>query len=112
MLGCANAQGAPLWLRSPPERSIHAKGISPPKARDSRPCSTASGRVQEVADARRQPLEREGLADQLHAIVHNGRLDPGVQLVTKPFTFEVLASKVRAVLDRAPPSYSAEAGYL
>ena len=35
-----------------------------------------------------------------NAIVHNGRLDPGVQLVSKPFTFEALASKVRAVLDR------------
>jgi PAS domain S-box-containing protein len=34
-----------------------------------------------------------------NAIVHNGRLDPGVQLVSKPFTFEVLAAKVRSVLD-------------
>jgi PAS domain S-box-containing protein len=35
-----------------------------------------------------------------NAIVHNGRLDPGVQLVSKPFTFEALAAKVRLVLDR------------
>jgi CheY-like chemotaxis protein len=34
-----------------------------------------------------------------NAIVHNGRLDAGVQLVPKPFTFEVLAAKVRSVLD-------------
>lgn len=35
-----------------------------------------------------------------NAIVHHGRLDPGVQLITKPFTFEQLAVRVRDVLDR------------
>jgi CheY-like chemotaxis protein len=35
-----------------------------------------------------------------NAIVHHGRLDPGVQLLTKPFTFADLAAKVRAILDR------------
>ncbi|MBB4569273.1 ATP-binding protein [Rhizobium leucaenae] len=35
-----------------------------------------------------------------NAIVHQGRLDPGVQLVSKPFTFEQLASRVRDVLDQ------------
>ena len=34
-----------------------------------------------------------------NAIVHNGRLDAGVQLLPKPFTFDELASKVRSVLD-------------
>ena len=34
-----------------------------------------------------------------NAIVHNGRLDEGVSLITKPFTFEGLASKVRKMLD-------------
>ncbi len=33
------------------------------------------------------------------AIVHDGRLDPGVQLITKPFTYAALASKVREVLE-------------
>jgi CheY-like chemotaxis protein len=33
------------------------------------------------------------------AIVHHGRLDAGVGLVTKPFTFVELAAKVRLVLD-------------
>jgi DNA-binding response OmpR family regulator len=35
-----------------------------------------------------------------NAIVHHGRLDPGVQLVGKPFTYAELASKVRSVLDQ------------
>ena len=34
-----------------------------------------------------------------NAIVHNGRLDPGVELIGKPFTSEQLARKVRQVLD-------------
>jgi PAS domain S-box-containing protein len=36
-----------------------------------------------------------------NAIVHHGRLDAGVELLTKPFTFAALASKVREVLDAA-----------
>ena len=34
-----------------------------------------------------------------NAVVHNGRLDPGVELIGKPFTFEELASSVRRLLD-------------
>ncbi len=34
-----------------------------------------------------------------NAIVHNGILDAGTNLLTKPFTIEELASKVRAILD-------------
>ncbi len=34
-----------------------------------------------------------------NAIVHQGRLDAGVQLITKPFTFEQLAARIRDVLD-------------
>jgi len=34
-----------------------------------------------------------------NAIVHQGRLDPGVELLPKPFTFEQLAARVRRVLD-------------
>jgi CheY-like chemotaxis protein len=34
-----------------------------------------------------------------NAVVHNGSLDPGVELIGKPFTIEELASKVRSMLD-------------
>jgi CheY-like chemotaxis protein len=34
-----------------------------------------------------------------NAIVHGGRLDPGVELITKPFTFQALAAKLRDILD-------------
>jgi PAS domain S-box-containing protein len=35
-----------------------------------------------------------------NAVVHNGVLDPDVELIGKPFTLEELALRVRAVLDR------------
>jgi CheY-like chemotaxis protein len=35
-----------------------------------------------------------------NAALHAGRLDPGVDLLPKPFTFAALAAKVRTVLDR------------
>jgi PAS domain S-box-containing protein len=38
-----------------------------------------------------------------NAIVHQGRLDPGVELIVKPFTHSSLAAKVRHVLDGADP---------
>ena len=34
-----------------------------------------------------------------NAIVHNGMLDPGTNLLTKPFSIEELAAKIRKVLD-------------
>lgn len=35
-----------------------------------------------------------------NAIVHHGRLDPGVELLTKPFSYADLAARVREILDR------------
>jgi CheY-like chemotaxis protein len=43
-----------------------------------------------------------------NAIVHHGRLDAGVQLISKPFTFEGLASRVRDVLDGSHTSLNSQ----
>jgi two-component system, NtrC family, sensor kinase len=37
-----------------------------------------------------------------NAIVHQGRLDPGVSLIQKPFSQASLASRIRAILDSRP----------
>jgi PAS domain S-box-containing protein len=37
-----------------------------------------------------------------NAIVHHGRLDPGVQLIGKPFSFKELGARVRSLLDGGP----------
>jgi FixJ family two-component response regulator len=36
-----------------------------------------------------------------NAIIHHGRLDPGVHLLNKPYRREEMARKVREVLDEA-----------
>ena len=36
-----------------------------------------------------------------NAIVHHGRLDPGIHLIGKPFSFQELAAKIRSRLDAA-----------
>jgi PAS domain S-box-containing protein len=37
-----------------------------------------------------------------NALMHEGRLTPGVQLITKPFGYTALAKKLRDILDEAP----------
>jgi two-component system NtrC family sensor kinase len=39
-----------------------------------------------------------------NAIVHQGRLDPGVALIQKPFSQDLLASRIRTILDTEPAS--------
>ena len=36
-----------------------------------------------------------------NAIVHQGRLDPDVELLNKPYTQQDLARKIRQILDRS-----------
>ena len=35
-----------------------------------------------------------------NAMLHHGRLDPGIELISKPFTVAALAIKIRELLDR------------
>ena len=37
-----------------------------------------------------------------NAIVHQGRLDSGVELLTKPFSYQALANRIRDILDFKP----------
>ncbi len=37
-----------------------------------------------------------------NAIVHQGRLDPGLQMIGKPFTYQELGTRIRSILDRDP----------
>ena len=39
-----------------------------------------------------------------NGIVHGGRLDPGVELLSKPYTREALARKIRYVLAKQRPA--------
>ena len=39
-----------------------------------------------------------------NAVVHNGVLDAGVELMGKPFTLEELATRVRQVLEAPQPT--------
>ena len=34
-----------------------------------------------------------------NAVVGNGHLDPGMQILTKPFSMEILAQRIRAIVD-------------
>ncbi|MBV9964378.1 MAG: response regulator, partial [Alphaproteobacteria bacterium] len=59
-----------------------------------------NGRQLSEAALRRRPdlkvLYTTGYAR--NAIVHQGRLDPGVELIVKPFTYAELAARIRDVL--------------
>ena len=57
---------------------------------------------------------RRGAADQSlrvlfttgyarNAIVHHGRLDPGVELIVKPYTYAALARKIKTMLEVGQP---------
>jgi PAS domain S-box-containing protein len=58
---------------------------------------------QQLADeARRQRPDLKVLMTTgyaRNAILHDGRIEPGVQLITKPFSYAALATKIRSVLD-------------
>jgi len=61
------------------------------------------GQLADAARARRPDLRvLFTTAYARRGIVHAGRLDPGVEMIPKPFTFADLAAKVRDVLDAAP----------
>ncbi len=56
--------------------------------------------LSEAMKARRQDLKVLFMTGySRNAIVHQGRLDPGVELIQKPLSQSVLATKIRSILD-------------
>jgi CheY-like chemotaxis protein len=43
-----------------------------------------------------------------NVLIHEGRLDPGVELLSKPFAFAALAARIREILDRPEQSREAQ----
>ena len=58
----------------------------------------------ELADAARARIPGIGILFTSgyteESMIHNGRLDPGVDLLSKPYRREELAARVRTILDR------------
>lgn len=59
----------------------------------------SSDRGRRAARQRLKVLFTSGCARNV--IVHHGRLDPGVELLVKPFTYAALAGKIRRMQDPA-----------
>jgi PAS domain S-box-containing protein len=93
ILEAANGQAALRVLDAHPEIQLLFTDVGLPGGMNGRQLSDEARRRR----PRLKVLFTTGYAR--NAIVHEGRLDPGVQLITKPFTYAALASKLRDVLD-------------
>jgi DNA-binding response OmpR family regulator len=59
-----------------------------------------------MAEARKQRPDLKVLfmtGYSRNAIVHQGRLDPGIEMIQKPMSQRELAGRIRDLLDAAPP---------
>ena len=93
VLEAANARAALQVLEGHPEVAVLFTDIGLPGGMNGR-------QLAEEARKRRPNLKvlfTTGYAR--NAIVHDGRLDPGVELLTKPFTQAALAEKLRDIID-------------
>jgi PAS domain S-box-containing protein len=93
ILEAANARSGLLQLDGHPEIRLLFTDVGLPGGMNGR-------QLADEARRRRSNLKvlfASGYAR--NAIVHDGRLDPGVELITKPFTQDVLAARVRDILD-------------
>jgi CheY-like chemotaxis protein len=95
VLQAANADEALLVLQSEPRVDVLFTDVVLPGK---------SGRALADAAVEMKPDLRVLYATgySRNAIVHHGRLDPGVRLITKPFTFDQLAARIRDLLDEPP----------
>ncbi|SNB67645.1 PAS domain S-box-containing protein [Arboricoccus pini] len=97
-LVAANSQAALAILRNDVEVTLLFTDMGLPGGLNGRELAQAARRLRPGLKV----LFTSGYATQ--AIVHGDRLDPGVELISKPFTYQALAAHIRGVLDR--PSLS------
>jgi CheY-like chemotaxis protein len=99
VLGASNGRTALQTLNSHPEIAVIFTDIGLPDGMNGR-------QLAEEARKRNPAIKvlfTTGYAR--NAIVHDGRLDPGVELLTKPFTQAALGAKLRDVIDaRSAPA--------
>jgi signal transduction histidine kinase len=94
VLEAADGRSALLMLDSEPGVRLLFTDIGLPEGLNGR-------QLADEAQRRRPALQvLYTTAYARNAIVHQGRLDPGVELITKPFTYAALASKVHAMFER------------
>ncbi|MBI1180095.1 MAG: response regulator [Alphaproteobacteria bacterium] len=92
VLEAGNGAAALAMLREHPEVRLLFTDIGLPGGMNGRELADAVRRLR----PRLRILFTSGFAT--NAIAHSGRLDPGVQLLPKPFTYETLAAKIDDVL--------------
>ena len=93
VLEAANGAAALDTLRSQPEVDLLFTDVGLPGGMNGR---QLAGAAQEL-NPKLKVLFTTGYARD--AIVHDGRLDAGVQLITKPFTYAALSGKLRELLN-------------
>src|SRR6202000_2044788 len=89
VLEAGNGATALQILEQHPEIVLRFTDVGPPGGRNGRQLADAAGKVRPEIKV----LFTTGYAR--NAIVHDGRLDPGVSLLPKPFTYTAVASKLR-----------------
>jgi len=95
VLGAADASSALQGLEREPAVDLLFTDVGLPNGVNGRQLADEAARIQPSI----RVLFTTGYAR--NAIVHHGRLDPGVELLPKPYTQPDLARRVREVLDRA-----------
>jgi PAS domain S-box-containing protein len=99
VLEAANARAALKMLEAHPEVAVLFTDVGLPGGMNGRQLA------QEARNRRPNFRVLFTTAYARNAIVHDGRLDPGVELLTKPFTQAALGEKLRDILDaRATPA--------
>jgi PAS domain S-box-containing protein len=94
VIGAADGETALRLVENDPEISLMFTDIGLPGGLNGRQVADAARRIRPSL----RVLFTTGYAR--NAIIHQGRLDPGVELLSKPFSRSMLGSKIRQVLNQ------------